>query len=51
MQYSVASFICDIEFFVAFDAGKEVVWLWKFISELEEAPFVDGPVFLYWQQY
>ena len=25
MQYSVASFICDMEFFTTFDTGKEVV--------------------------
>ena len=27
MQHSVANFICDTKFFMAFDAGKEVVWL------------------------
>ena len=47
MQYSVASFIYDMKFFVAFDAGKKVVWLWKFINELGEALSVDGPILLY----
>ena len=47
MKYSVVSFICDTEFFTVFDAGKEVVWLCKFISELGEAPSVDSPVLLY----
>ena len=47
MQYLVVSFICNIEFFAVFDAGKKVIWLWKFISDLGVAPFIDDPVFLY----
>ena len=47
MQYSVASFIYDTEFFTAFDTSKEVIWLWKFISVVGVAPFIDSPIFLY----
>ena len=47
MQYLVASFIYDMEFFVAFDAGKEVVWLWKFINEYGVASSIYDPIFRY----
>ena len=39
---------CETEYVAASNAVKEVVWLWKFISELEVAPSLDDPILLYY---
>ena len=43
----MADSVCEAEYIAASDATKEVVWLRKFIIELEIIPSIDGPVLLY----
>ena len=43
----MTDFVCEAEYITASDAAKEAVWLRKFITELEVAPSLDGPVLLY----
>ena len=30
----MADLVCEVEYIIASDAAKEVVWLWKFLGEL-----------------
>ena len=43
----MADSICEAEYIATSDTVKKVVWLWKFIGELEVASSVDGPILLY----
>ena len=44
----MANSTCEMKYITASDAAKEAVWLQKFIDELRVAPFVDGPILLYY---
>ena len=46
-QHTVADSTYEVEYIVASDAVKKVVWLWKFINELGVTPSLNGPVLLY----
>ena len=43
----MAHSICEVEYITASDATKEAVWLKKFITELDVAPSLNGPILLY----
>ena len=43
----MADSTCEVEYIVASDATKKVVWLQKFINELRVVSSLDGPVLLY----
>ena len=43
----MADSVYEAKYIMASDASKEVVWLKKFIIELEVLPSIDGPVLLY----
>ena len=43
----MADSVCEAEYVAASDAVKKVVWLRKFLTELEVAPSLVGPVLLY----
>ena len=47
-QHTMADLVCEVEYIAAFDVAKKAVWLQKFISELEVAPSLDGPILLYY---
>ena len=43
----MADSVCEVEYTVASDAAKEMMWLRKFIIELGVVHSTDGPVLLY----
>ena len=45
-QNTMADSVCEAEYITASDAAKNDVWLWKFISELGVASYVDGSILL-----
>ena len=44
----MANSTCEAKYITASDATKKAMWLRKLISELEVAPFFDGPILLYY---
>ena len=46
-QHTVADSVCEAEYDATSDAAKKAVWLKKFITKLEVAPSLVGPVLLY----
>ena len=47
-KHTVADSICETEYIMASNATKKALWLRKFINELKVAPFLDGPILLYY---
>ena len=47
-QHTMADSIYEAEYIAASDAVKKAVWLQKFIGKLRVAPFIDGPILLYY---
>ena len=43
----MADLVCEVEYIAASDATIEVVWPKKFITILEVAPSLDGPILLF----
>jgi hypothetical protein len=46
-QDTIADLMMEAEYIVAFEAGKEVVWIKKIIFELGVVPSVSSPMHLY----
>ena len=40
--------VCEVEYIATSDAAKKAMWLQKFLGELGVAPFLDGPILVFY---
>ena len=47
MQSTTADSTTEVEYLAAIEAAKEVVWIHKFVGELDVVPCIKGIIALY----